>query len=158
MDDAAKRYLRALDDRDITRRRPPHDIMALQNAVKNYAARVAGGRADVKRAVAAQFGPTRSGVTRPSTMGVYVARRTFAKAAAAAAVKNAGAAAAKNELLVRRQAGRDAGSSLAFWSVNADAPRYLERRGRSWAETNAANADPEVSLDEHWAASGGGLR
>jgi hypothetical protein len=157
MDDAAKRYLRALDDRDITRRRPPHDIMALQNAVKNYAARVAGGRADVKRAVAAQFGPTRSGVTRPSTMGVYVARRTFAKGAAA--VKNAGAAAAKNELLVRRQAGRDAGSSLAFWSVNADRPRYLERRGRSWAETNAANAaNAEVSLDEHWAASGGGLR
>ena len=152
MDDAAKRYLRALDDRDITRRRPPHDIMALQNAVKNYAARVAGGRADVRRAVAAQFGPTRSGVTRPSTMGVYVARRTFAKTAAAA-----GAAAVKNELLVRRQAGRDAGSSLAFWSVNADAPRYLERRGRSWAET-FANADPEVSLDEHWAASGGGLR
>lgn len=153
MDDAAKRYLRALDDRDITRRRPPHDIMALQNAVKNYAARVAGGRADVRRAVAAQFGPTRSGVTRPSTMGVYVARRTFAKTATAA-----GAAAAKNELLVRRQAGRDAGSSLAFWSVNADAPRYLERRGRSWYTANAANADPEVSLDEHWAASGGGLR
>jgi hypothetical protein len=134
MDQAAREYIRALEDRDSVRRQPPHDIFTLQDKVRDYARRVANSRNALGKAAAARYGPTRQYVTRPAAEGVY---------------------AAGDRLLVRRGADGPS-SSFAFWNVQANASLYLQQDGKTWVIKYGPKAGSVVQLGEHWTP--GGLR
>jgi hypothetical protein len=130
MDVAAKAYVKALENRQTTRRRPPANVFELQDRIRDYVARMRASRDDLERAVRARRSPTRAAVTRTAHEGVYVAG---------------------GKVLVRH--GVD-GPSVAFWNVAKNSPVYLRRDGRDWK--NPYEDGPLVRLDEHW--SPGGLR
>lgn len=132
MDQAARNYERALDDRDAVRKRPPHDPLELQNKVKNYSGRLHAARDKILQIVRERYGPTRGAVTRPVSRGIY---------------------SHDGRILMRR--GQD-GPALAFWNLRADATRYLEQNGREWTSTNAQSKVSRGKLDEYWGP--GGLR
>lgn len=132
MDEAARSYIRALENRNAYRRQPDHDIFELQNRVRDVSARLRASKEAVRAAVAARYGPTRSGVMRPASEGVY---------------------AINTNLAVRRGAG---GPATAFWNVSANKSVYLVKRGRDWVIKYGPNAGKVVTLSEHWVP--GGLR
>lgn len=132
MNRSAREYTRALENRNSTRRHPPHDVFELQNQVQDYSQRIRDSRRRLKNAIAARVAPTKTYVTRPTQEGIY---------------------AANDKILVRRGIN---GPSHAFWNVDADSSMYLKKQGREWTVTYGNNAGKIVQLAEHWAP--GGLR
>jgi len=130
MDEAAKEYVRALNDRNSTRKNPPHDVFVLQNRVRNYASRILTSRNAVRKVVDKRYGPTRSKVTRPVPEGIYKIG---------------------DRLVVRR--GDDA-PSVKFWNMGDDKSYYLKRDGRDWSVRYGPDAGNAVQLDEYWTPSG----
>lgn len=132
MDEAARSYIRALNDRNSLRKQPPHDVMNLQDKVRDVAQRLLESREAVKRAAAARYGPTQRRVVRVMPDGVY---------------------AIDGRLAVRR------GSEtpyVGFWNLDDDGPVYLRRAGKEWSIKYGPRNGSQVSLDEHWTS--GGLR
>jgi hypothetical protein len=132
MDRAAREYTKALENRDILRKRPPHDIFELQDKVKDISSRLQNSKARLTQAVASRYAPSKPQVTRPSTEGVY---------------------AVMGKILVKR--GID-GPSLGFWDVEANKSYYLKKQGRNWVVTYANDDQTPVQLVEYWTP--GGLR
>lgn len=132
MDRAARNYTKALENRDILRKRPPHDIFELQDQVKNISSRIQNSRTRLKQAVASRYAPSKPQVTRPSTEGVY---------------------ATMGKILIKR--GVD-GPSIGFWDVDANTSYYLKKEGRNWVVTYGNDTKTPVQLAEYWTP--GGLR
>jgi hypothetical protein len=130
MDEAARAYVRALDDRNALRKNPPHNVFKLQDSVRNYAQRLLDARAAVRAAASARYGPTRSGVMRTTPGGVY---------------------AFDTKLMVRR--GSDA-PALGFWNIESNKTVYLTPRGREWEVRYGPDAGETATLAEHWTPSG----
>lgn len=132
MDEAAKAYTHALNNRNSLRKQPPHDVFELQDRVRDVAQRLVQSREAVKRAASARYGPTQRRVLRVMPEGVY---------------------AIDGRLAVRR------GSNspyVGFWNLNGNQAVYLKRQGRDWTVKYGSSAGSVVSLDEHWTS--GGLR
>ncbi len=130
MENAAKKYIRALNARNALRKNPPHDVFELQDAVQNYASKLAEAKKELKAAVAQRYAATRSRVQRPAPEGVYRA---------------------SNRVLVRRG---DDGPAVKFWDLNGNASYYLKRNGRNWVVRYGNGAGTVVQLDEYWTPSG----
>lgn len=131
MNEAARDYIRALNDRNGVRRQPPHDIMELQNRVRNISSRLESSKAAVAKAAAARYGPQRTRVARPATQGLYVIE--------------------PGTLAVRR--GVD-GPSIAFWNVAKNEAVYLKRANKNWVVSYGPDAGKVVQLNEHWTPGG----
>ena len=125
MNEAARDYIRALNDRNGVRRQPPHDIFDLQNRVRNISSRLES------KAAAARYGPQRTRVARPAAQGLYVIE--------------------PGTLAVRR--GVD-GPSIAFWNVAKNEAVYLKRSNKNWVVSYGPDAGKIVQLSEHWAPGG----
>jgi len=131
MNEAARDYIRALNDRNGVRRQPPHDIFELQNRVRNISSRLESSKAAVAKAAAARYGPQRTRVARPATQGLYVIE--------------------PGTLAVRR--GVD-GPSIAFWNVAKNEAVYLKRSNKNWVVSYGPDAGKVVQLSEHWTPGG----
>lgn len=131
MNEAARDYIRALNDRNGLRRKPPHDIFELQNRVRNISSRLEASQAAVAKAAGARYGPQRTRVARPATQGLYVIE--------------------PGTLAVRR--GVD-GPSIAFWNVAKNEAVYLKRSNKNWVLSYGPDAGKVVQLSEHWTPGG----
>ena len=136
MDPAAKALLTALSNRNSYRKNPPHDIMNLQNVVRDVGNRMARSRDEVVR-LAKIRSPQRRDVSRVVGQGVLELVDTVT---------------GEVTYVVYRGPSSTSDSYDKFWDLGKNAPVYVRRR--TMEVVGGDRNGHRVRVHEHWTASG----
>ena len=132
----ARDLLRAMNDRNDYRKRPPHDIMELQTAVRNVQDRLQRSKTNVLGSVQQRF-PQRTAVTRFTNRSVL--ELAFPDADAP-------------KVYVVRRSPDISNKYAKFWDINADSAIYIDTEDMTvaWGPLQGH----KVRVNEHWTTSG----
>ena len=136
MDTAARDLLRAMNNRNNYRKRPPHDIIELQDKVREVQGRLAQHRNAVRASWQIRR-PQRTNVTRFQNKSVL--ELTFPEIQ-------------QNKILVVRRQTDLHPRYAKFWDVMANKPIYVDKNTMriAWGDLEGER----VRINEHWTSSG----